>query len=76
MKRYYTEILKINFIDSINSRSDECEERLSEVKDKLKVQDHILRNTLKTAKEQGKLIPYLLDDAKTNLRLFGVRGKI
>lgn len=59
----------------MNNRNDLCEERVSDLKDKLEAQYKILQDTLKTRK-QGKLIQQLLDDAKTDLRLIGVIEKL
>lgn len=56
----------------MNSRSDQCENRVSEVS---VVGDRLKSDILKTIREREKWIQQLLDDTKTNLRSVGINEK-
>lgn len=59
-KRYQTEIGEVkNYIEFINGRNEQCEGRVSEIKDKMVNHDELLREGLKTIKEQENFIQQL-----------------
>lgn len=65
LKRFQSEIQEVkNHIESMGSRTDQCEERISELEDNHALKDQLLKDTLKTARENEKWIQQLLDDAK------------
>lgn len=66
MKRWQTEFLEIkNCVGSISRKSDQCTERILNLKYRSDIQDRILSNVLKTSKQE-KLI-YYLSATKTDL---------
>lgn len=68
-RRYQTDVPEINnSIEYTNSRSDQYEEKVLGLKDRLETQDQYT-DIPKTKRDPRKLIEWMLEDTKTNLRL-------
>lgn len=57
--------------DSTGSRTDQHEDRISELEDEDAFEGHLPRDTLKTTREQEKIYQLFDDMMKTNLRVCG-----
>lgn len=60
-----------NMTESTGSRSSQCED----LRDRAVASDWVMRDTLKTTREPEKWIQWLLNDAKKNKRVIGIRKK-